>query len=194
MENKKLTYLFRAFFILCFIGIYSIWNVFSDYSESSLIKKEHYLLRFNLNELTMGEVRIVNHNGLPIIIMRRTKQELKQLLDLRSYLSDSDSKHSHQPKFAENYYRSLKSEYFIAYAVTVNLGIEVNYRLENFKHNLDSSVKWYGGFSETLRSGFLYDKAGRSYVKKGMNLDVPNYKITTDNQLYVYTLKELDFD
>jgi len=192
IEKRKI--LSRVFLFLFVIAVIFVWNVFSDYSNSSIVKKSHYLLRFNLNELTIGEVRMVHKNGLPIVVMHRTKQALKQLLALRSELSDPDSVHSRQPTFAKNYYRSLKPEYFIAYAVIPRTGSEVVYRLEDFKKNINLDVQWYGGFSEILRTGFIYDKAGRIYKQLGRNLDVPNYKITANNQLYVYTLKELDFD
>lgn len=190
-NRKKLINIFLILFVIAFVFI---WNIFSGYSDSSTVKKEHYLLQFNLNTLEPGEVRIVHQNGLPIVLMYRTEKDLKELLKIRSSLSDPDSKRSRQPKFAKNYYRSLKSQFFIAYAVTPRLGIEVNYRLKSFKHNLSSDALWFGGFSEERHTGYVYDKAGRSYNLASKNLDVPNYKITPQNQLYVYTLKELDFD
>jgi len=186
--------LVKVFVLLFFVAVVFVWTIFSGYSDSSSVKKDHYLLRFNLNELAPGEVRIVRQNGLPIVLMHRTEQELKELLAIRSNLSDPDSNSSNQPDFAKNYHRSMKPEFFIAYAVTPRLGIEVNYRLKNYTRHQISNVQWYGGFSEERHSGYLYDKAGRSYKQSGHNLDVPNYKITPQNQLYVYTLKELNFD
>ena len=190
-NNRKV--LIKVFVLLFIIAILFVWRIFSGYSDSSSVKKDHYLLRFNLNELEPGEARIVHHNGLPVVLMHRTEQELKELLAIRSSLSDPDSKQSWQPNFAKNYHRSLKSEYFIAYAMTPSSGLAINYRLKSFKTNLSSVGQWYGGFSET-RNSLLFDKAGRSYTQGSVNLDVPNYKITPQNQLYVYTLKELDFD
>ena len=201
-EQKKTTQsdfisrknLIKIFTLLFFIAIVFVWKIFSGYSDSSTVKKDHYLLRFNLNELVPGEVRIVRQNGLPIVLMHRTEQELKELLAIRSDLSDPDSNSSNQPKFSKNYHRSLKPAFFIAYAVTPRLGLEVNYRLKSYKNNKVLDVQWYGGFSEERNTGYIYDKAGRSYKQQGHNLDVPNYKITPQNQLYVYTLKELSFD
>lgn len=185
--------LIKIFILLFCIAIVFVWRIFSGYSDSSSVKKEHYLLRFDLNELDAGDIRIIHQNGLPVILMRRTEKDLKELLAIRSSLSDPDSKISKQPRFAKNYYRSLKPEFFIAYAVVPTSGVEINYLLKSYKTNLSSSEQWYGGFSDT-HNGFIYDKAGRSYTHSGVNLDVPNYKITPQNQLYVYTLKELDFD
>jgi len=186
--------LLQFFFLLLIVAIIVVWNVFSTYTNSSSVKKEKYLLRFNLNELQQGEVRIVQQNGLPIVIMYRTKQDLKDLLAIRSFLADPESDKSNQPDFAKNYHRSLKPEFFIAYAVTSKRGITVNYRLKNYKNAQIPGQQWYGGFTEERQTGYVYDKAGRIYKQPGLNLDVPNYKITPDNQLYVYTLKELDFD
>lgn len=186
--------LIKIFLLLFLIGIVFVWRIFSGYSDSSTVKKEHYLLRFNLNELEPGEVRIVHQNGLPVVLMHRTEQELKELLAIRSSLSDPDSKNSRQPKFAQNYHRSLKPEFFIAYAIIPGLGHEVNYRLKSYNSNRISDMQWYGGFSEERHSGAFYDKAGRIYKQGSTNLEVPNYKLTPQNQLYVYTLKELDFD
>ena len=191
--NSRKT-LAKIFLLLIFIAFIFVWNLFSEYSNSSIVKKDHYLLRFNLNELEPGEVRIIHHNGLPIVIMHRTEKELEELLVIRSSLFDPDSKNSTQPQFAMNYYRSLKPEFFIAYGVTPHLGIPINYRLKSYTNIHAAKTQWYGGFSEDQRTGFVFDKAGRIYNKSGNNLDIPNYKVTPDNQLYVYTLKELDFD
>ncbi len=192
IKNKQRSYFVRTFFILVFIAVIGVWKIFSTYSDSSSIKKEKYLVQFNLSELKPGEVRIIQQHGLPIIIMRRTKQDLKNLLAVRSSLSDPDSVKSSQPKFAKNYYRSLKPEYFIAYAINPRYGVEVNYRLKSFKSVLNMDKAWEGGFSDS-RSG-VYDKAGRAYSKNAQNLDIPDYKITPDNILYVYSLKELGFN
>ncbi len=191
---KRRKNLLRLFLFLLVVAIVFIWIIFSGYSNSSGVKKEHYLIHVNLNKLMPGEVRIIRHNGSPVILMRRSQQDLKNLLAIRSNLIDPDSQISSQPRFAKNYYRSLKQEYFIAYAINPVSGVEVNYKSE-----LDIDVPWYGGFLEN-RTDDIYDKAGRIYKRNSgadplrSNLYIPNYKITPDNQLYVYTLKELDFD
>ncbi len=195
-RRKNLLMLFLFLFV---IAVIFVGSIFSGYSDSSAVKKKDYLLRFNLNELVSGEVRIIQHNGLPVILMHRDQQDLKQLLAIRSDLMDPDSKESMQPAFAKNYHRSLKPEYFIAYAVNPLSGADINYRLKNYQHNLGKEASWHGGFSEK-RTGYLYDKAGRIYKQNNLddapryNLHIPNHKITANNQLYVYTLKELDFD
>ena len=189
-NRKKLI---KLFFILCVFAFIGIWQVFSGYSNSSSVKKEKYLLTFNLNSLEPGETRIVHHSGLPVILMRRTKQDLESLLAIRSSLSDPDSKQSMQPDFAKNYYRSLNPEFFIAYAVLPETGREIQYRLSTFNTPFSLNAQWFGGFSEAV-SGALYDKAGRSYSPGKGNLDIPQYKLTAQNKLYVYTLKELKFD
>ncbi len=195
-RRKNLLILFLFLFVIVIIFM---WTVFSGYSDSSTVKKKDYLLRFNLAELVPGEVRIIQHKGLPVVVMHREQQDLKQLLAIRSGLMDPDSNKSAQPTFAKNYHRSLKPEYFIAYAVNPLSGADINYRLESYQHNLKKERLWYGGFSEK-RTGYLYDKAGRIYKQNGSdntpryNLYIPNYKVTANNQLYVYTLKELDFD
>ncbi|VAW94568.1 hypothetical protein MNBD_GAMMA23-2314 [hydrothermal vent metagenome] len=195
-RRKNLLILFLLLFV---IAVVSMWTVFSGYSDSSAVKKKDYLLRFNLAELVSGEVRIIQHKGLPVVLMHREQQDLKQLLAIRSGLIDPDSNESSQPAFAKNYHRSLKPEYFIAYAINPLSGADINYRLESYQHNLKKERLWYGGFSEK-RTGYLYDQAGRVYKQadsadaQRYNLYVPNYKITANNQLYVYTLKELDFD
>jgi len=185
--------LIKGFFFLFVFGFIAVWQVFTGYIDSSTVKKEKYLIKFDLNSLEIGEVRILHKTGLPLVIMRRSKQDLKNLLAIRSSLSDPDSKKSEQPSYARNYHRSLKPEFFIAYALTPRIGHEINYRLTSYKTSLNKQDKWFGGFSES-RTGYLYDKAGRSYKQRGKNLFIPNYKITPQNQLYVYTLKELDFD
>lgn len=185
--------LIKSFVLLLVIGLITVWQIFSSYSDSSLVKKENYLLEFNLNTLELGEVRIVHQSGLPIILMRRTKQALKELLLIRSSLADPDSKQSMQPRFAKNYHRSFKPEFFIAYAVLPKTGREVQYRLDSFKTPFNAKGHWFGGFSD-LVSGELYDKAGRGYLPNVTNLYVPQYKLTPQNKLYVYTLKELNFD
>ena len=187
------TKLIKLFFILCMLAFIAIWQVFSGYSHSSSVEKEKYLLEFNLNMLEPGESRIVHQSGLPVILMRRTQQDLKNLLAIRSKLADPDSRKSTQPDFAKNYHRSLKAEFFIAYAVLPETGREILYRSAGFNTPFNPEQQWFGGFSEAV-SGAYYDKAGRSYFPAQKNLDIPQYRLTAQNRLYVYTLKELNFD
>ena len=191
MNTKRLI---QTFLFLCFVALVMLWQVFSGYSDSSTVKKEKYLFKYDLSKLVEGEVRIVRQAGLPIILMRRSKQDLKNLLAIRSSLLDSDSKRSTQPQFAKNYHRSLKPEYFIAYAVSPKTGRDIFYRLDTFNTPYNVTEQWFGGFSESS-SANVYDKAGRVYQSpNSRNLDVPNYKINAADVLYVYALKELDFD
>lgn len=191
-QNRR-SRLIKIFFWLLIIAVVGIWQIFSGYSESSLIKKEKYLLEFDLNGLKDGDIRIIQQTGLPLIIMRRSTQDLRELLKVRSYLTDPDSLQSAQPKFAKNYHRSLKPEFFIAFAISPEIGRDINYRLKQFKPKFVTTDHWFGGFSQQ-QTDVVYDKAGRSYKPKGINLHIPNYRITPQNKLYVYTLKELNFD
>ncbi len=192
VANNNRNRLIKFFALLLVVGFISIWQVFSTYSDSSTVKKEKYLLKFNLNTLKLGEVRILHQSGLPVVLMRRTMQDLKDLLVIRSIVADPDSTKSTQPAFAKNYHRSLKPEFFIAYAALPKTGREIQYRLKSFKTSFNSKGYWFGGFSEKV-SGALYDKAGRSYLPGTSNLYIPQYRLTPQNKLYVYTLKELSF-
>jgi len=190
-QSRKI--IINTFLLLMALGLVFVWQLFSSYSDSSTVKKSNYLIKFNLSSLEPGEVRFLHKNGLPIVVMRRTKQDLKQLIELRSHLSDPDSKHSQQPGYAKNYYRSLKPEFFIAYAVIPVTGSSIHYRLDSFQTLYNKEGNWFGGFSGTTAEQ-LFDKAGRSYFSTVNNLQVPNYKLNSQNQLYVYTLKSLEFN
>jgi len=183
----------NIFLLLIVLGLVFVWQVFSSYSDSSEVKKSNYLIKFNLSSLEPGEVRFLHKNGLPVVVMRRTKQDLNQLIELRSQLSDPDSNHSQQPGYARNYYRSLKPEFFIAYAVIPVTGSLIRYRLDSFQTAYNKEGNWFGGFSGTTNEQ-LFDKAGRSYFSAVNNLQVPHYKLNSQNHLYVYTLKSLEFD
>ena len=64
----------------------------------------------DIGTLQPGELRVYEWRGKPVWVFRRSKEMLESLKAAVPYLTDPASKHSEQPKYAKNDYRSEKPE------------------------------------------------------------------------------------
>src|SRR5258708_26844970 len=72
--------------------------------------------------LQPGELKVFEWRGKPVWVLRRTKEMLDSLKAVAGRLSDPDSKHSEQPDYAKNEYRSAKPELMVMEGVCTHLG------------------------------------------------------------------------
>lgn len=112
-----------------------------------------------------GETVKVNWLGRPVLIHRRTSEEIAAVIEADpSTLTDPDSGYSSQPDFASNAKRSRREDHFVAYANCTHLGCEVKTHEK-------------GGFDCPCHQS-RFDAAGR--VLRGgaarINLEVPEYR------------------
>lgn len=86
-------------------------------------------VRVDVSKIEPGTMITAEWQGKPVWVLRRTRQNLKNL-DLESHreeLRDPDSEVNQQPDYAKNTYRSIKKEVFVAVGICTHLGCVPNY-------------------------------------------------------------------
>ena len=114
----------------------------------------------NLDKLEPGQMMRDQWRGKPVWIMRRSKEMLKTLAEVKDKLRDPDSVNSQQPAVAKNEYRSIKPEYLVLVGICTHLGCSPTFRPD--KAPADLGDKWEGGFFCACH-GSRFDLAGRVY-------------------------------
>jgi ubiquinol-cytochrome c reductase iron-sulfur subunit len=139
--------------------------------------------------LQPGELRVFEWRGKPVWVLRRTKEMLESLKAVVPNLTDPESKHSEQPKYAKNEYRSLKPEYMVMEGVCTHLGCSPQLKPADAKAEMGSD--WAGGFYCPCH-GSKFDYAGRVYrgSPAPTNLVVPPYTFASDLALVIGEDKE----
>jgi ubiquinol-cytochrome c reductase iron-sulfur subunit len=134
--------------------------------------------------LQPGELRVFEWRGKPVWVLHRTKEMLESLKAVDPKLTDPQSKHSEQPKYARNEYRSLKPEYMVMEGVCTHLGCSPQLKPADAKAEMGSD--WVGGFYCPCH-GSKFDYAGRVYrgSPAPTNLVVPPYTFASDLALVI---------
>ena len=142
-----------------------------------------------LASLQPGELKVFEWRGKPVWVLRRTKEMLESLKLVTNRLQDPESKHSEQPSYAKNEYRSVKPELMVMEGVCTHLGCSPQLRTADAKAEMGAD--WAGGFYCPCH-GSKFDYAGR--VFKGApaptNLKVPPYDFVSDLALIIGEDKE----
>jgi len=132
-------------------------------------------LRVYLNQIEPGRVLQLLWDGRPIIIVHRSDQQLAALASQADLLVDANSEQSNQPSYANNMYRSIDPQWFVAFASGTDLGCSLRY--------LDERVPVAGkellGALQDSCAGSYYDLAGRVLLDQSAteNLRVPEYSL-----------------
>ena len=133
-------------------------------------------LRYDLSGLEPGVATRLVWDNKRVILYRRNVAAMDNRERLAEFLLDPQSRHSSQPPFAENPYRSLQAQYFVALDYGTDLNCQLDY--VNGAQAGPKGVLWLGGLRDRCR-GSWYDDAGRVY--KGQqalrNLTIPAYRI-----------------
>ena len=123
--------------------------------------------------------------GKPTWILYRDDDMLRKLdsVELINQLSDPNSlTQSQQPEYAQNDYRSIRAEYFVAVGLCTHLGCVPSIQLEA------GSVgpAWPGGYFCPCH-GSKFDLAGRVYknVPAPTNLVIPPHRYVADNVIQI---------
>ena len=132
-------------------------------------------LEVNLNGIEPGSAITVKWRGKPVWIVRRTEEQVEQLnIFENDILQDPESVASEQPKFAQNAWRSDKSEYLVLVGICTHLGCIP----------LGNKGDYNGWFCPC--HGSHYDTSGR--IRKGpapTNLEIPDYVFLDDNTIKI---------
>ena len=139
----------------------------------------------DISKLAPGEKMIVEWQGKPVWIVRRTEEMLGTLEGVEDELADPNSEKSIQPEYAQNRARSIKPEYLVVVGICTHLGCSPS---EKFKSGEASGpgAEWPGGFLCPCH-GSTFDLAARVYAGKPAptNLDIPPHKYLAETTLLI---------
>ncbi len=143
-------------------------------------------VELDLDKVQPGQQVQVRWRSRPIFVINRPPAALKTLQSkaLLDRLADPDSENLQQPKYAENWHRSLKPEYGVLVGICTHLGcIPAFFPQPN---PTTPTADWPGGYFCPCH-GSKYDLAGRVYagVPAPYNLPVPPYHFVNDKKLRI---------
>ncbi len=140
----------------------------------------------DLAPIKPGQQITVAWRGRPIWILRRTPAELKMLQSPQdvSLLRDPGSTNLQQPKYAQNWHRSIKPEWSVLVGICTHLGCIPNF--EPLGNGAPFAPGWPGGYFCPCH-GSKYDLAGRVFagVPAPYNLPVPPYRFIADSKVRI---------
>ena len=138
----------------------------------------------DISKIPEGEVKRVKWNGLPVIVLHRTKAQIEQISELENYRQNDRLITSIQdPTGLIAEYRSIKPQYFVVYGWTGN-AIQCG---SNYTPSLDPYPSINGGFLEMCR-GAWHDVTGRLLKKswpEGGDLPIPPHKYLTGTTIKI---------
>ena len=141
-------------------------------------------IEIDISKLEPGAMLKVEWRGVPVWIVRRTPEMLRQLASATPFLLDPGSEASLQPAFAKNVARALKPEFLVVLGVCTHLGCSPLPKFE--APDVTVSADWPGGFYCPCH-GSKFDLSGRVFkgVPAPSNLTVPPYAFLSDGRILV---------
>jgi ubiquinol-cytochrome c reductase iron-sulfur subunit len=143
-------------------------------------------VEFDLSKVQPGQQVLIRWRNRPIFVINRTPAALKMLQskELLERLSDPQSDNHQQPKYAQNWHRSIKPEFCVLVGICTHLGCIPSFFPEPSKTT--PVADWLGGYFCPCH-GSKYDLSGRVYsgVPAPYNLPVPPYNYIGANKIQV---------
>lgn len=138
----------------------------------------------DLSTIALGERKIIEWQGKPVWVVRRTKEMLDTVRGNDGNVADPQSKKKMQPEYATNEMRAIKDEYLIVVGICTHLGCSPVGKFAKQAEAFDPN--WQGGFYCPCH-GSLFDLAGRVYKNKPApdNLVVPPHKYLSDTRIVI---------
>ncbi|MDN3609152.1 ubiquinol-cytochrome c reductase iron-sulfur subunit [Vibrio ostreicida] len=136
-----------------------------------------------IGKLEEGQMVRVEWRGKPVWVVRRSQSIVEGLKDIDGQLRDPQSGEEQQPAYAQNAYRSIKPEYFIAVGICTHLGCSPTYLPDTFSEQVQG-----------VKSGFFcpchgskFDMAGRVFqgVPAPLNLVVPKHTYLSETKIII---------
>lgn len=145
-------------------------------------------VKVNISKLVDGQMIRVEWRGKPVWIVRRSQAVLQQLTTHDNQLRDPDSDEPQQPNYAQNAYRSLKPEIFLAVGICTHLGCSPTY----LPHSFNDQVSGIAAGFFCPCHGSTFDMAGRVFagVPAPLNLVVPPHQFLNDDTILIGLDKE----
>lgn len=176
--------------LIALVGVgFASYPFLSSLGPSERVMAGDPLLRVDVSKIAEGEEKVFEWNGLPVVVLHRSKEQLKQLSELEKYRAHKGLITSvPDPDGLIKKYRSIKPQYFVVYGWTGNAiqcGSFYTPELYNYP-NIN------GGFSEMCR-GAWHDITGRllrgSWAEGG-DLPIPPYEFIDDTTIKVGPVNE----
>jgi ubiquinol-cytochrome c reductase iron-sulfur subunit len=138
----------------------------------------------DISAIEPGTMKVVEWQGKPVWIVRRTQEMLDLLAKHDGDLTDPAAAVAQQPEYCNNPHRSIRPEIFVVIGICTHLGCSPSYRPEVAPPDLGAD--WAGGWFCPCH-GSRFDLAARVY--KGSpaptNLIVPPHQYLSENMLLI---------
>ncbi|MHA2938484.1 ubiquinol-cytochrome c reductase iron-sulfur subunit [Vibrio sp. RC27] len=154
-----------------------------SWNPSAKAKAAGAPVEVDISKVEEGQLLRVEWRGKPVWIVRRPKSILDGLATHDSQLRDPSSEQEQQPEYAQNEYRSIKPEYFVAVGICTHLGCSPTYLPSSFNEQVEGVPS---GFFCPCH-GSKFDMAGRVFagVPAPLNLVVPKYMFLSDARIVI---------
>jgi len=154
-----------------------------SWNPSAKAKAAGAPVEVEIGKLEEGQMVRVEWRGKPVWVVRRSQSVVDGLKDIENQLRDPQSDEQQQPNYAQNAYRSIKPEYFVAVGICTHLGCSPTYLPDSFSEQVQG-VK-YGFFCPC--HGSKFDMAGRVFqgVPAPLNLVIPQYMYLSDTRIVI---------
>ena len=184
-SNNRRRFLTVATSVVGGIGVVGVAIPFiGSWQPSAKAKAAGADVEVDISGIEPGQLIRVMWRSQPVWIVRRTPELLETLSAHEDELKDPNSELEQQPIFAQNQYRSLKSEYLVLVGICTHLGCSP-------QHLKDGAMEQY---AEGVAEGFFcpchgskFDMAGRVFnnVPAPSNLVVPPYQFVDDAHIII---------
>lgn len=154
-----------------------------SWNPSAKAKRLASPVEVEISKLEEGQMVRVEWRGKPVWVVRRSQAVVEGLKSHENQLRDPNSDELQQPNYAQNPYRSIKPEYFIAVGICTHLGCSPTYLPDSFSEQVQG-----------VKSGFFcpchgskFDMAGRVFqaVPAPLNLVIPPHMYLSDTRIVI---------
>lgn len=157
----------------------------SSLAPSQRARAQGAAVEVDISDLPPGGSKTVEWRGKPVWIMRRTPEMLAALPALDGQLADPKSLREQQPAYAQNAWRSVKPEIFVAVGICTHLGCSPS-AVPAGSANPSVGADWPGGYFCPCH-GSTFDAAGRVFKNKPApsNLEIPPHRFASETRLLI---------
>jgi ubiquinol-cytochrome c reductase iron-sulfur subunit len=154
-----------------------------SWNPSAKAKAAGAPVEVDISKIEEGQLLRVEWRGKPVWIVRRPQSILEKLATHDAQLRDPSSEQEQQPGYAQNEYRSIKPEYFVAVGICTHLGCSPTYLPSSFSEQVQGVAS---GFFCPCH-GSKFDMAGRVFqgVPAPLNLVVPKHMFLSDARIVI---------
>ncbi|MCG7584732.1 ubiquinol-cytochrome c reductase iron-sulfur subunit [Photobacterium sp. OFAV2-7] len=154
-----------------------------SWNPSAKAKAAGAPVEVDISKLEDGQMVRVEWRGKPVWVVRRSDAILEELGGHDGDLRDPSSEEPQQPEYAQNKFRSVKPEIFLAVGICTHLGCSPTYLPDSFSEQVSGIT---AGFFCPCH-GSKFDMAGRVFagVPAPLNLVVPPHTFLDDNTILV---------